>query len=77
MVHKPVLETRPQWGITVRLWANDRHLDVMEREPADTGEEIDWAIENAGGRRISYDTWQFKNRRAAEEFIMLFTLRWS
>lgn len=77
MIHKPLLEVRPTWGITVRLHATDRYRDVMEQVPADASVEIEWAIENAGGRRISYDTWQFKTRSDAEQFIMLFTLRWS
>ena len=49
----------------------------MENVPADTSEEIEWAIENADARRISYDTWQFKRMQDAEQFIMLFTLRWA
>lgn len=77
MIHKPTLEVRPGWGITVRLHATDRYRDVMEQMPADSTEEIEWAIENAQARRISYDTWQFKRMQDAEQFIMLFTLRWS
>jgi hypothetical protein len=49
----------------------------MEQMPADSSEEIEWSIENAQARRIAYDTWQFKRLKDAEQFIMLFTLRWS
>lgn len=77
MIHEPILEIRRGWGITVRLRMTDRYMDVAEREPADPDLEIDWACENSGGRRISYDTWQFKRRQDAEGFIMMFILRWS
>jgi hypothetical protein len=53
----------------------DRYMDVMEKVPGDPSEEIEWANENSGGRRISYDTWKFKDLREAEEFVMLFKLR--
>jgi hypothetical protein len=77
MIHEPLLEIRKGWGITVRLRMADRYMDVIEREPADPDTEIDWAVENAQARRISYDTWQFRSRKDAEQFIMLFILRWS
>lgn len=75
MIHEPKIERRPTWGITVRLVQMDRYMDVMENEPKDPAVEIEWAHENSGGRRISYDTWQFKRLREAEEFVMLFKLR--
>lgn len=75
MVHEPKVERRKQWGITVRLVQTDRHQDVMERNPEDPSTEIEWSIENAGGKRIAYDIWQFKSLREAEEFIMMFKLR--
>lgn len=75
MIHEPRIERRPTWGITVRLVQTDRHMDVMENIPQDPSVEIEWAQENSGGRRISYDTWKFKSLREAEEFVMLFKLR--
>lgn len=77
VIHEPRLEKRKAWGITVRLYPTDRYGDVMEKIPADTSEEIKWAIENADARRIAYDIWQFKSVKEAEQFIMLFKLRWS
>lgn len=75
MIHEAKIERRPTWGITVRLVQQDRHKDVMENIPDDPTTEIEWAHENSGGRRISYDTWKFKSLREAEEFVMLFKLR--
>jgi len=40
-------------------------------------EVIAWTDENAQARRISYDTWQFKSRQDAEQFIMIYNLRWT
>lgn len=75
MVHEPKIERRPTWGITVRLIQTDRHAGVIVCVPEDPIVEIEWANENSGGRRISYDTWKFKSLREAEEFVMLFKLR--
>lgn len=69
---------RTSWGHTVSLkdpYADHKEfgiivdLDVVKAI-------IEWAIENSNGTRISYDTWKFKTQQEAEEFIMLFTLRY-
>jgi len=39
-------------------------------------EVIVWADNNAHARRISYDTWQFKSKQEAEQFIMMYALTW-
>lgn len=75
MIHEPKIERRHDWGITVRLHQTDRHRDVMEHRPGDPTEEIEWSCENSGGKRIAYDIWKFKTLREAEEFIMMFKLR--
>ena len=46
-------------------------------DPDELEEVILWAVKNAQTRRISYDTWQFKSKDDAEQFIMLYNLRWT
>ena len=59
--------TEPEWIAT----------DFGTRSGHDKFEEvIVWADKNAQARRISYDTWQFKSKQEAEQFIMLYALTW-
>lgn len=66
------------WGHTVRLMQN-MHIDEpgCTVDPDELEEVILWAVKNAQTRRISYDTWQFKSKDDAEQFIMLYNLRWT
>lgn len=72
---------RGGWGHTVVLKENPKYSSPQYYgttvDPDEIEEVIAWTDENAQARRISYDTWQFKSRRAAEEFIMLYNLRWT
>lgn len=74
----PLYELRKNWGHTVRLAQPEfKSTDFGTTVDPDEQEEIiNWAIENSQGRRISYDTWQFKNKQDAETFIMIFKLMW-
>ncbi len=74
MIHEPLIEQRVHWGMTVRLVQTKYQPAKIDPEQ-DPKSEIDWAEENSGGRRISYDTWQFKNLQEAEEFVIMFRLR--
>lgn len=66
------------WGHTVRLMQNmNMGESVHTVDPDELEEVILWAIKNAQTRRISYDTWQFKSKDDAEQFIMLYNLRWT
>ena len=38
---------------------------------------LDWSTKNSDGVRISYDTWKFRSREDAEQFIMLYKLTWT
>ncbi len=68
------------WGHTVRLNEDpERKLSNLRGVVIDLHEEeevIGWTNENSGARRISYDTWQFKSKQEAEQFIMLYNIRW-
>lgn len=68
------------WGHTVRLMENmniDETWMVVSDRISAFEEVILWAVKNAQTRRISYDTWQFKSKNDAEQFIMLYNLRWT
>lgn len=75
MIHDPKIEERVHWGMTVRLVERAWNPGDLDSDPHDSSVEIQWADENSSGRRISYDTWQFKNLRDAEEFVIMFKLR--
>jgi len=69
---------RPTWGHTVEIKQPEfvvTDFGTTDEAP-DISEVIDWAIASAQARRISYDTWQFKSRQEARQFIMLYKLRW-
>ncbi len=69
------------WGHTVRLVEDPEHK--LEKyygvtiDPEEVEDVLIWAEENAGARRISYDTWQFKSAEEADQFIMVYNLRWT
>lgn len=69
------------WGHTVRLNENPEHKSEKflgtTVDPDEIEEVLEWAQENSNARRISYDTWQFRSQAEAEQFIMLYNLRWS
>lgn len=69
------------WGHVVQLVENPEHkaeqfVNVII-DPNEIEEVLNWTNENSNARRISYNTWQFKSRAKAHQFIMLYTLRWS
>lgn len=69
---------RTSWGHTVSL--KDPYADHKEFGRIVDSESVnaifDWVMENSNGTRISYDTWKFKTKQEADEFVMLFTLRY-
>lgn len=75
---EPKYSLRKGRGHTVSL--KDPYYDHNEFGTVVDAESVDaileWTVENANGTRISYDIWQFKTQQDAEEFIMMFTLRY-
>jgi hypothetical protein len=75
---EPKYALRKSWGHTVSLkdpyFEHAEFSKVVDTEAVDA--ILEWAIENANGTRISYDTWKFETQQSAEEFIMLFRLRY-
>lgn len=75
---KPKYSLRKIWGHTVIL--QDPYADhaevgmIVDLEACKA--IIEWVIENSNGTRISYNTWKFKTQQEADEFIMLYTLRY-
>jgi hypothetical protein len=69
------------WGHTVRLTENPEHKSEKfygtTIDPEEIEGVLEWANENSNARRISYDTWQFKSAEEANQFIMIYNLRWS
>ena len=45
------------------------------------GEAVDWAVEQLKNwpdvRRTAYDIWEFKRKRDAEKFQIIFNLKWA
>lgn len=74
----PKYSLRKSWGHTVSL--KDPYFEHAEFGTVVDTESVDkileWAIENSNGTRISYDTWKFKSQQDAEEFMMMYTLRY-
>lgn len=74
----PNYSLRKGWGHTVSLI--DPYLEHSEFGRIVDSESVnaifDWVMENSNGTRISYDTWNFKTKQEADEFVMLFTLRY-
>jgi hypothetical protein len=74
----PTYEFRSSWGHTVRLAQPEfKKTDFGTTiDPDELEEVIIWVNEHAQARRIGYDTWQFRSRQEAEQFIMLYKLMW-
>ena len=70
-----------RWGHTVQLVEHPEHkFDKFAGiiiDPSGIDEVLEWTNEQSKARRISYDTWQFRSKDEANEFIMLYNLRWS
>ncbi len=75
----PVYQHRKDWGHVVRLAQPEfKSTDFGTTvDPDELEEVIQWAVENAQARRISYDTWQFRSQADAEQFIMVYNLMWT
>lgn len=69
---------RNNWKHTVEITAPEWTADYVGTgyKLVSFEEVIVWAEKNAQARRISYDTWQFKSKQEAEQFIMLYALTW-
>lgn len=74
----PEYRLRKGWGHTVTLAQPEFQVTDFGTtvDPDELEEVILWAVEHAQGRRISYDTWQFRSRSEAEQFIMVYKLMW-
>lgn len=74
----PKYELKRGWGHTVRLvdpYDGDAELgSAVDYEAVDA--ILEWATENSCGTRIGYDMWKFRSQEEANEFIMVFTLRY-
>jgi hypothetical protein len=69
------------WGHVVQLVENPEHkaeqfVNVII-DPYEIEEVLNWTNDNSNARRISYDTWQFKSANEANQFIMIYNLRWT
>lgn len=69
------------WGHTVQLVEHPEHKSGKffgtTVDPDEIEEVLEWTNEQSKARRISYDTWQFRSQDEANQFIMLYNLRWS
>ena len=76
---EPEYRLRKGWGHTVTLAQPEfKSTDFGTTvDPDELEEVILWANEHAQARRISYDTWQFRSRAEAEQFIMVYNLTWT
>jgi len=76
---EPNYSLRKGWGHVVAL--KDPYQDHYEFGTIVDTEAVDailkWTEENANAARISYDTWKFRSREDAEQFIMLYKLTWT
>ncbi len=76
---EPKYSLRKSWGHVVAL--KDPYQDhnefgtIVDTESVD--KILEWATVNSLGTRISYDTWKFRSRDDAEQFIMLYKLTWT
>lgn len=74
----PKYSLRKGWGHTVALrdpyFEHNEFGAVVDTESVD--KILEWTLQNSNGKRISYDTWQFRSEQDANEFIMMFKLRW-
>lgn len=74
----PKYALKKGWGHTVRLidpyHDSNEFGSVVDYEAVD--KILEWATVNSCGTRISYDMWKFNNKEEAQEFIMVFTLRY-
>ncbi len=45
------------------------------------GEKVDWSVKQletwSNVKRISYDQWEFKTKKDAEKFQLIFNLKWA
>ncbi len=76
---EPNYSLRKGWGHVVALkdpYQNHSEFgSIVDYETVDA--ILEWASVNSGGTRISYDTWKFRSRNEAEQFIMLYKLTWA
>jgi hypothetical protein len=74
----PKYALRKGWGHTVALkdpyFGHNEFGTIVDTDAVD--KILGWVMENSQGTRISYDTWKFKSQQDAEEFMMMYTLRW-
>jgi hypothetical protein len=76
---EPKYSLRKSWGHVVAL--KDPYQDhnefgtIVDTEAVE--KILEWTKENANATRISYDTWKFRSREEAEQFIMLYKLTWT
>jgi len=74
----PKYSLRKGWGHTVSLkdpyYGHNEFGTVVDTDAVER--ILEWTLKNSQGTRISYDMWKFKTKQEAEEFIMLFTLRY-
>ena len=75
---EPKYSLRKGWGHVVALkdpyFAHNEFGTIVDTESVD--KILEWATVNSLGTRISYDTWKFRSRDDAEQFIMLYKLTW-
>jgi len=76
---EPKYSLKKSWGHVVAL--KDPYQDHNEFGTVVDLDSVDailkWTEENANATRISYDTWKFRSRDDAEQFIMLYKLTWT
>ena len=76
---EPKYALRESWGHTVALkdpyFSHNEFGTIVDTESVNR--ILEWATMHSMGTRISYDTWKFRSRDDAEQFIMLYKLTWA
>jgi len=76
---EPFYIHRTDWGYTVRfddVYPFRNSFSTEEEEKASVDEVLEWINENSQARRIGYDIWQFSSKSDADQFLMIYNLRW-
>jgi len=72
--------TKNKWTVTLREhWIVDNDFETLATD--NLHEAVSWTVEQLkewpSVRRTAYDVWEFKRRRDAEKFQILFNIKWA
>jgi hypothetical protein len=75
----PFYVLRKDWGHTIRF--SDiypfRNLFPTKDDDIEVEEILEWIDANSQATRISYDTWKFLTKDDADQFLMIYNIRWA